>query len=399
MTAVPVRVLAACLLLAVAGCTAPVADQRAPVGDGDGAADAPRTTAAPTTGAGGAPEGVQVTGGDLEPDANRTFERVQALVGAEYAGTRVFVRDLTQYKTADYGAVPFFDALGVPDPELDEGQPTGLTTLDATVYVSPANASAARVEQVLAHEFVHVAQLRGEIVPWFGALSLSRVSLDERFARRALVEGGAVYVTDAYTRAHLPGERLQSERVAAAYENGSAGNRVVWSQYHFGVRYVGDAVDAPGDLPAVYEDAPETTENVLHPGERDAVVPLDVDVEAGEYTRTESPTVRAGELLARIVLRDATNESVATEAAAGWGNDRVVAFADGADSHVAWVTRWDTTRDADEFAAAADALGDRPGVAHEYRVERVDDATVVVFAGDREFVDDASASGNVTVAA
>lgn len=392
MTARWLRVLAVAALLVLAGCSAPVADE--PVAVGDDATGA--TTASPTTD--GPPEGVVVRGGRLDVDVNRTYDRVRRLVDGDYAGTRVVVRDLTAYKTADYGDVPFFRVFGVGDPALDENQPTGITTLDAVVYVSPAGADGARLEQVLAHEFVHVAQVREEMVPWFGGVSLGRVTLDERLAQRALVEGGAVYVTDAYTREYLPGEPRQSARIAAGYENGTAGTRLVWSQYHFGFRYVNATVDAPSALPDVYEDAPETTESVLHPGERDAPASLDVTVDAGEYQQVESPTVRAGELLTRITLRAATDRQTAANASEGWGNDRVVAFRTDGGFGVAWVTRWDADEDADEFAAAARELGTATDV-DSVRVTRLDAETVVVFGGSEAFVDTATASGNVTVSA
>jgi len=393
-------VLAVCGLLVLAGCVAPAADHPAASNPGD--IDQP-TTPATTTAAGDtttdAPEGVVVEGGSVDVDVNRTYERVQRLLGADFPGTRVVVRNLTQYKSADYGNVPFFRVFGIENPALDESEPTGLTTLDASVYVSPAGADSSRVEQVVAHEFVHVAQVREEMVPWFGGLSLERVTLDEQLARRSLVEGGAVYVTDAYSEEFLPEAESQSAYVEAGYENGSSGDRVVWSQYHFGAQYVNATVDDPTDLAAVYEDAPETTENVLHPGKTDDPAPLDVDVSAEEYTRVDSLTVRVGELLTRITLRDVTNKSVAANASEGWANDRVVVFRESGAWDIAWVTRWDTPADADEFAAAARELGTEAGAVSEFRVDRLDDETVVVFAGSDDFLGTAAASGNVTVTA
>jgi len=394
------RVLAVCGLLVLAGCVAPAADHPAASNPGD--IDQP-TTPATTTAAGDtttdAPEGVVVEGGSVDVDVNRTYERVQRLLGADFPGTRVVVRNLTQYKSADYGNVPFFRVFGVENPALDESEPTGLTTLDASVYVSPAGADSSRVEQVVAHEFVHVAQVREEMVPWFGGLSLERVTLDEQLARRSLVEGGAVYVTDAYSEEFLPEEERQSAYVAAGYENGSSGDRIVWSQYHFGAQYVNATIDDPTDLAAVYEDAPETTENVLHPGKTDDPAALDVDVSPEDYTRVDSRTVRVGELLTRITLRDVTNKSVAANASAGWANDRVVVFRKSGAWHIAWVTRWDTPADADEFTAAARELGTEAGTDSEFRVDRLAGDTVVVFAGSERFVEEANASGNVTVVA
>ena len=363
-----------------------------------GGADQPTVDDTTTTDNDSAPQGVRVVGRDLAFDANQTFDGVESLVDGDYAGTRVLVRDLTRYKSADLGQVPFFRVFGVSNPSLDTDQPAGLTTLDATVYLSPAEAGPARLEQVLAHEFVHVAQIRAEMVPWFGGLSLGRVSLDERFARRALVEGGAVYVTDAYTRQHLANLSLQSEHIAERYAEGSSGNRVVYGQYHFGYQYVNATVDDPANLATVYEDAPETTENLLHTGERDEPVPLDVTAESEEFERVQSPTGTAGELVTRITLRDTTGKARAVNASEGWGNDRVVTFEGRWGRSVAWVTRWDTPADADEFAAAARTLGNDSDV-QALRTTRLDDETVVVFAGTESFVEAASASGNVTVTA
>jgi hypothetical protein len=394
------RALALCALLAVAGCAAPA---------GQTPATSAPTTDAPTTNATttpqsttppdgvGAPEHV-VVDGDLSVDANQTFDRVAALLDADYAPTRVIVDDLSGRGPATYSQLPFFAAFGVSGPDAAGMGAAGLTTLDATVYLSPSAADSARVEQVLAHEFVHVAQVREDLVPWFEGAAGAARSIDEQFARRALVEGGAVFVTDAYTRAHQPGLDSQSGRLAAAYANASAGGRVAYGQYHFGARYANATLDDPDELPQLYDDPPETAENVLHPGTDDEPVALDVSVAAESFDRERSQTRRAGEFLARVVLRQTANRSTARQAAAGWGNDRVVAFDTPNGSSVAWVTRWDTTDDADEFADAARTLDDLDA-GNEYRTAHVSEDTVVVFAGSENFVETAEATGNVTIAA
>ncbi|MFC3478260.1 YgdI/YgdR family lipoprotein [Halobacterium litoreum] len=392
MTGRRLSAVLACALLVLAGCTAPT-----PAQTGGPDAD-PSASDGETATSDGPPEYVTVDG-DLSVDANRTFERVESLVGETYPGTRVVVRDLTTYKSSNLGGIPFFRTLGVSNPALDTDQPAGLTTLDGTVYISPASAGPARTEQVLAHEFAHVAQVREEMVPWFGSLSLGRTSLDERFARRALVEGGAVYVTDAYTREHLPETQLQSAHIAARYANGTSGNRVVYSQYHFGVQYVNATIDDTADLASVYDDAPETTENLLHPETpRDDLAPLDVTTQTAAYERVQSPTGCAGELFVRIALRETAGKRAAVEAAEGWGNDRVLVFETGSTRSIAWVTRWDSTEDADEFAAASRTLADQ-NASTAYRTSRVSENTVVLFAGTESFVASAEASGNVTVSA
>jgi hypothetical protein len=401
MTARGVGVVAVCLLLAVAGCTAPTADAPMQTVDAPGMDDPTTETASstPTTtedggNSGGEAETVAVTG-DLAVNATRTFRRVRGLLGTEFAPTTVVERDLTAAKSSDLSRVPFFRAFGVTSVSLNESQPAGLTTVQPVVYVSPADAGPERVEQVLAHEFVHVAQVRERMVPWFGGVLSAARTLDERFARRALVEGGAVYVTDAYTRDHQPGLQLQSAHVADQYAAGAAADRFVWGQYLFGYRYVNATIDAPSALASVYDDAPETSENILHPGERDARTPLDVSVDTTEFSTARSATERAGEFATRLVLRSAANRSVVREAAAGWGNDHVEVFETGGQQSVAWVTRWDTTADADEFERAARSLTNTSD--YHYRTTRLSEDTVVVFAGTEAFVDTAEAGGNVTI--
>jgi hypothetical protein len=378
MTARRLRTLAVCALLILAGCAGGTVSS-----PGEVPFHPTDESAVDASG------GVVVERGTLDVPVNRTFERVQTMVGVDLAGARVVVRDLSSYKTTNYGNVPFFSVLGVRGASLDTSEPAGLTTFDSQVYISPASAGPQRVEQVVAHEFVHVGQIRDGMVPWFGGLSLTQVSLDERLARRGLVEGGAVYVTDAYTERYLSGVQLQSASVAEGYADGPTGNRLVWGQYHFGYQYVAATIDAP-----------ETTENVLHPEDRDELVPLDVDVDTAteEFRQTDSRTGRAGELVTRIVLREETTRRTAIEASTGWGNDRILTFTDGVDEQFAWVTRWDSERDAEEFERAAREL-ETDAYGYDLRVERLDADTVVVFGGTEEFLAEASVSGNVTVTA
>jgi len=222
-------------------------------------------------------------------------------------------------------------------------------------------------------------------------------SPDERFARRALIEGGAVYVTDQYTREHL-NVTLQSEHIAERYEAGSSGDRIVYSQYYFGspVRERQHRRSC-ADLADVYDDAPRTTENVLHPGR-----PTNSPARRDHRHRG----VRARAVADRSCGRTRHahhaprrhRKPQAVNASEGWGNDRVVVFEDGWERSVAWVTRWDTAADADEFAAAARTLGNETDT-EAFRTTRLDEETVVVFAGTESFVETASASGNVTISA
>jgi len=59
----------------------------------------------------------------------------------------------------------------------------------------------------------------------------------------------------------------------------------------------------------------------------------------------------------------------AARIAEGWDGDRLVAFARGTDLVVAWMTVWDTERDAVEFAGAITQVV--PGTSVERRGRRV----------------------------
>jgi hypothetical protein len=129
-----------------------------------------------------------------------------------------------------------------------------------------------------------------------------------------------------------------------------------------GLRATGDwaAVDA------AYDDAPVSTEQVLHPEkylDREApveveAVPLAERMGAG-WEAIEPNTI--GEVMIDIWLVElGAGQEAATAAAAGWGGDRL-AVAGGPDGAwaMAWRIAWDSAAEADEFAAAHDGL--QPG--------------------------------------
>ncbi|MFB6150949.1 MAG: hypothetical protein ABEJ40_04000 [Haloarculaceae archaeon] len=171
-----------------------------------------------------------------------------------------------------------------------------------------------------------------------------------------------------------------------------------------------ERVEDPGTLSRLYSSGtptPRTTEQLIHglaPAE-EPELNLSVSV-AGGRNWTTPPRARdtKGETVVRTMLRVELNRSLAAPAAAGWGSDRLVRLThadDGSRDGFAWALRWDTPADADEFAAAFDRwTAERPADAPAYRLTRLTDETVVVFAGDPGFVGNASATGttgNVTV--
>jgi hypothetical protein len=121
----------------------------------------------------------------------------------------------------------------------------------------------------------------------------------------------------------------------------------------------------------VYKRMPESTEQILHPekytaNEAPVAVTLPADLAARLGTGWTVPlTDTFGEFQTAIWLREGgVAEPGASDAAAGWGGDRL-AVMKGPDGGwaVAWKTAWDTAADAVAFEkAATTALGKAQGV-------------------------------------
>ncbi|HTF55874.1 MAG TPA: hypothetical protein VK661_01280 [Planctomycetota bacterium] len=117
-------------------------------------------------------------------------------------------------------------------------------------------------------------------------------------------------------------------------------------------------------LRKVYARPPESTEQILHPEkylkeERPAALDMK-PLEDFFASRKSDPVYRTtlGELGAAILI-ESLQEKPRPEAAAGWGGDRLMAWAEGGKVLVVWATAWDREEDAREFedAAAAVAFG------------------------------------------
>lgn len=108
----------------------------------------------------------------------------------------------------------------------------------------------------------------------------------------------------------------------------------------------------------VFADPPDSTEQILHPvkylqRERPTVIePATPPPALG--TRTEIRRDVLGELLHKVWFQTQTSDSQATEAAQGWGGDRLVAYARPGDAlpAILWMSSWDTDTDAAEAEQA-----------------------------------------------
>ncbi|PSP56619.1 hypothetical protein BRC82_01710 [Halobacteriales archaeon QS_1_67_19] len=396
-----VATLVVALALVLAGCSG----GGGPTTATDAATETATTTAAESAGqqsehsttATADREPVAVTGGDLPVDQTETFYRVQRLLGSDVRPQPVEVRNLTERKGYRPGQVPFFRLLGVGNLSLDTDEPGGLTAPSGKVCVYLGSGSATEVERVLVHEYVHMVQYRANMLPWMSAIDQPQVSHDLLQTRLALVEGGAVYATDAYADRYLDGVDPAAD-YAQRYRSGSASAKYFFARYHFGYRYVSDRLDDPENLAGVYENGPNTTEQLLHGYAPDEEPPADLSVTAnatGNWSATENNTM--GELFTRVALQTELDAETACNAATGWGNDDLRGFESGSDDPAfVWTLRTDSASEADELEAALNtfAAERRNATDAGFRVVRVGDETVAVLFGDRSFVESATVSGS-----
>lgn len=393
------------LLLVIAGCSAPSANPSPTAEPGTASPTAtPAEASTPTATRTETPAGGVTVYGDLPVNATLVWNRVESLLGGEYDPPTVSVRD----RGLEPQTAPFPAHLG-----LDEGNATfsegrvraSYSSRTDRVRIAPRNQSVEQVTRLLAHEYVHAVQYRS--VDGNRTGFIDRVAArDGLLLQRAIVEGSAVYVEDAYTRQYLGFSA--TERRCAEYRNGTPYDRYSAQPYCFGARYFAAQSDAPSAPFDSDTRLPNTTEQVLHPGTTEPPAALTVvDGTPSEWS-TPASFQREGELFVRTVLGTELPEERAIEAAAGWGNDRLVRVTGDTDGYV-WLLRWDTDADAAEFESAfadyLDARGeraaDRWAVGDDrYRLTTVDDHTVAVVTGNRTFVDAVRVTergGNVTV--
>ncbi|WP_232702166.1 hypothetical protein [Halobacterium wangiae] len=402
MTTRPVLAVALAVLFVTAGCQAPT-QQGASTAPGDAPAT-PAGTNESTNGttttddAAEATELVRVTD-ELPFRATPVYERVGRMLGvpqADRPSTVVRVEDPPDGDVLGRASTSGFTKLVGIEPDPSAGESGGVSVgafargTRVTLFDHP-NVTAAWQENVLAHEFVHVYQTRILTREATAHLDNRR---DNQFLNAVLVEGSAEYVQERYG-VRYQNESLDQTAVPVRWKNASAYVRMRIAPYEYGSRYFALRVDDAGDVTDVYDRPPRTAEQVLHgyapDEERAKTLTVDLDAEDTEFTRLRGTT--KGELFVRLALSTELDWERAVAASSGWGMDRLVHVSGdhGANTY-AWVLRWDDAGEATEFREAFadyDAANDV-----DFRTESVTDETVVVYAGDESFVENASAAGN-----
>jgi hypothetical protein len=292
-------------------------------------------------------EGLAVLDKEYPPARRAADERILTLLGLLPQGSDL--RELA-------GTVLGEEVAGFYDPR------TGEMTLVAGAGGGTAG------EITLAHELTHALEDQH-----FGLEAESGLD-DERTARAALHEGTATVAMIDYSARYLTGgladrrQLLAQLRLTDLFESDSDLpqylQRSLLFPYSAGARFV-DAIGTWSNANRALRGAPPvSTEQVLHPakyaaGERP--VPVRIRRPQGPgWRRVAGGTI--GEFDTAQLIRTSDSAVRADRAAAGWGGGRYVLWRSRRQSprwrlDLAW--RWDTRRDAAEFAAALPRYAER----------------------------------------
>lgn len=417
-------------MLVVAGCAAPAGPSPAATESDPAAATAsttgsvqstqpsPRTGEPETTSSEDPPASpralaeeydVRVAGGALPVEFGLVFARVAVAVDRPSAQPPAVVR-IEPTESMELGGTEYPEFYRLLGFRVSEDRERALTaaayvaTPESVVVNEAILADEADAESTLAHESVHVVQYRTDAFERVaGTAAAPPGSTAERLLQTAIVEGSATYVEGAYVRRYASGAPPPTASLRTRAANGSPAERLGAAPYLAGARYVDARVSDPGEVREVYDDPPQTAEELLHdrsPGS-EPVAPLTVrDAPGDDWTREPEATDTYGELFLRTMLETGVDEATAADAAHGWGNDvrrRFVATdsEDRTRTGYAWAIRFDDGANATAFAAAFETWREtRPANASTVRLVRPAPETVVLLLGDERFVTRATASGS-----
>lgn len=331
-------------------------------------------------------------GEDRPVNDTATFRNLTALVAVD--ATKPTTKTIG-VSTGDRSPPTLLTLLGLDEVEGTMlGETFGYATGEDRIYVAFNAAPDRAVERLLVHEQFHAIQFQQG---WIA--DLDRETADGRLANQGVIEGTAVWVTGEYVeRYEGPDAPSGYGRYLDSVENGPDGNRLFNSPYLFGARWTEHHLEDPTNVSWAFENRPETTEQVMHNLTADEEPPLPVDLDVRSEGYFDRDGDRMGELYVWATLRGELPANRSRTAAAGWGGDelRMVADTTGEVESFAWALRWDTERDADEFAAAVDAWASARERNVSTELVRANATTTVLLVGESAFVDGAGVSLNGT---
>jgi hypothetical protein len=261
--------------------------------------------------------------------------------------------------------------------ELLSSQVAGLyDPVKEQLYVVSKAGGVGAVEKVYySHEYDHALQDQNYDLETFTEGLDDQT--DEALARQSLVEGDAYVLMTYWLQQNLtPAELSEVLEASADPEAQAALDKVppiVAAQLMFsalqGTQFIAGMQVAGGweAVDAAYADPPKSTEQILHPEKyqsREAPIAVDLaDDLAGTmgsgWSVVDEETM--GEHQTAIWLGSGT-VAAATDAAAGWGGDRITLLGGPNDAWaIAWRTVWDTEADAAEFEVTAKTAVEKAG--------------------------------------
>lgn len=298
--------------------------------------------------------------------------QLRANLEADYDRTNTpAVLDASQRELIALGLLASGSSLRALVLDLDSGQVAGYySPHDKKLFVvSRSGGIGPTQETTYAHEFTH--QLQDQNFD-LDSLKLDATDQGDRsIGRLALVEGDAVatqtaWMTSELTAADLGQILADASDPAALAALGRAPaflRETSFFPYQDGLAFVQRLMATGGEaaVNAAFGAPPDSTEQILHPEkyltrEVPVVVTLPGDL-AGRlgsgWTVAAQDTI--GELMLRIWLEQGgVSATIATDAAAGWGGDRLVLLEGPAGADVLAIeTTWDSPADAAAFATAA----------------------------------------------
>jgi hypothetical protein len=241
---------------------------------------------------------------------------------------------------------------------------------EKTLYVVSRSGTVNGADKVtFAHENDHPLQDANFKV--FDDFESLRDQSDEALARAAIYEGDATLLMSLWMLGHLTPDEIQEvlaagsdpEAAAILAETPAILSRSLLFPYEAGIAFLqpkqlGGGWDAVND---VFDNLPVSTEQILHPEKYDAneapiavTMPSDLAGGMGDGWSVALEDTW-GEFQTGVWLGESGVEAAAaTDAAAGWGGDRL-ALLQGPDDRWALAMQfaWDSGADADAFEAAA----------------------------------------------
>jgi len=297
------------------------------------------------------------------------------------------------------GLLPAGTSLRQATLDFQGGQVAGYYSPDQKeLFVVSRSGSLGAAEKVTyAHEFTH--QLQDQNFPLLGLLGSDASQSDRTLARLAVIEGDAVSVQTAWTIANLNAREmgellaasLDPEAVDALRRAPAYLRETALFPYQNGFSFVESLISSGGykAVNGALGDAPDSTEQVLHPEkfvQREPPVQVAL---AGDVAKTmgigwsEAGRDTLGEFVLRLWLtQNGVPTAIATAAATGWGGDRLVLLRGPSGGlTVGLRTEWDTAADAAAFASASATaiahLGSGAATRH-----RAGSKTVILAIGD-----------------